>query len=150
MLIMPLVDFYATGCDWLAGGVRAPHGLGWFLGASFFNGVVIETGRKLRAPADEEKGVGTYTTLWGVSRAPVVWLVVLATTAFCAWQAARPLGSAFVVGSILGALWLLALAVVINFRAAPTEGKGKRFETLSGIWTLALYLTLGALPFFLR
>jgi 4-hydroxybenzoate polyprenyltransferase len=34
-----------------------PAGLFWFLAASFCNGVVIEIGRKIRAPAQEEEGV---------------------------------------------------------------------------------------------
>ena len=104
MLIMPLVDFYATGCDWLALGVHPPDGLGWFLAASFFNGVVIELGRKLRAPADEETGVPTYTALWGVARAPLVWLAVICVTGVCAWQAADRIGFALPVAAILGTL----------------------------------------------
>jgi 4-hydroxybenzoate polyprenyltransferase len=150
MLIMPLVDFYATGCDWLAAGTTPPAGLGWFLAASFFNGVVIETGRKLRAPADEEKGVSTYTALWGIPRATLVWLAMLAATALCAWRAARLIGFALPMVAILGALLLLAAAFTVSFRRAPSPGKGKKFELLSGVWTLALYLALGALPLFFR
>jgi 4-hydroxybenzoate polyprenyltransferase len=150
MLIMPLVDFYATGCDWLAAGTAPPAGLGWFLAASFFNGVVIETGRKLRAPMDEETGVGTYTALWGIPRATTVWLAMLATTALCAWQAARSIGFAVPVATILGALLLLDAVFTASFRRTPVTGKGKKFEMLSGLWTLALYLSLGALPLFFR
>ncbi len=68
MLILPLVDLYATACDWRVGG-RAPappDGLAWFLVVSYLNGMVIEIGRKTRAPADEEHGVETYSALWGV------------------------------------------------------------------------------------
>ena len=53
MLIMPLIDFYATACDWLvAGANKAKFDLLWFLVISFFNGIVVEIGRKLRAPED--------------------------------------------------------------------------------------------------
>ena len=65
MLIVPLIDLYATACDWLPAGVAPPAGLGWFLAASFFNGIVVEIGRKLRAPADEEPGVETYSAAVG-------------------------------------------------------------------------------------
>lgn len=148
MLIMPLVDFYATGCDWLALGGSAPGGLGWFLAASFFNGIVIELGRKLRAPADEETGVPTYTALWGAKLAPLVWLAVVCVTAVCACQAAARIGFALPVAAILGALTLVAAWQVFAFRRAPQNGK--RFELLAGLWTLALYLSLGALPLFSR
>lgn len=148
MLIMPLVDFYATGCDWLARGGRPPEGLGWFLAASLFNGVVIELGRKLRAPADEEAGVQTYTVLWGVKRAPLVWWAMLVVTGACACLAAARIGFATPVAAILGLLVLVAGWQTFDFRHAPRSGK--RFELLAGMWTLALYLSLGLLPLFFR
>ena len=66
MVILPLVDLYATACDWRVAGLRARRrGLFWFLVVSYLNGIVIEIGRKTRAPADEEHGVDTYSALWG-------------------------------------------------------------------------------------
>src|SRR5262245_37021534 len=65
MAILPLVDLYATACDWWPTGEGAPRGLIWFLIVSYFNGIVIEVGRKIRAPQDEEVGVNTYTAVWG-------------------------------------------------------------------------------------
>lgn len=150
MLIMPLVDFYATGCDWLAGGHAAPTGLLWFLLASFFNGVVIEIGRKLRAPQDEEEGVPTYTRLWGTTRAPLVWLAVMLTTGLCAWKAAALIGFSTPVSLLLGGLWLVSFVISLRFVKRPEASKGSRFELLSAIWTLALYLGLGALPLFTK
>src|SRR5262249_2483608 len=61
MVIMPIVDLYATACDWMVAGFRTPPpGLIWFLIVSYLNGLVIEIGRKVRVPADEEHGVETY------------------------------------------------------------------------------------------
>ncbi len=150
MLIMPLVDFFATGCDWLASGAAPPGGLKWFLAASFCNGVVIEFGRKLRAPADEEEGVQTYTVLWGTRRAPLAWLAMVAATAVCAVLAAWPLGAAAAVAGVLGVLLLLAAVAVLRFQSSQSSGAGKKFEVLSGAWTLALYLSLGVLPHWFR
>jgi hypothetical protein len=150
MLIMPLVDFFATGCDWLAAGNAPPAGLKWFLAASFCNGVVIEFGRKMRAPADEEQGVPTYTALWGTRRAPLAWLAMLATTAVCAVLAAWPLRAGAAVAAVLGVLLVPAVLSVIRFQKSRPAGAGKKFEVLSGAWTLALYLSLGVLPLWLR
>jgi 4-hydroxybenzoate polyprenyltransferase len=150
MLIMPLVDFYATGCDWLASGAAPPRGLGWFLAASLCNGVVFEIGRKLRAPADEETGVRTFTVMWGIPVATSAWLGALTATGICAWQAARAIGCGWLVAGILGAILLLAVVRVAAFRRSPIAGKGKAFERIAAVWTLALYLSLGALPYFLR
>ena len=89
MLIVPLIDLYTTACDWLVAGVDISHsGLFWFLVTSFFNGVVIELGRKIRAPQDEEEGVETYSVLWGPRRAALAWLGALLLTALCALLAA--------------------------------------------------------------
>lgn len=150
MLIMPLVDFYATGCDWLASGAPPPAGLGWFLAASFFNGVVIEMGRKLRSPADEEHGVETYTALWGRRVAVGAWLTMLALTLACATLAARRIGFAGVVAGTLAALLVAAVMAAVRFWRAPEPGRGKLFEVISGLWTLALYLSLGLVPLLVR
>lgn len=147
MLIMPLVDFYATGCDWLAVGARPPSGLGWFLAASLGNGVVFEIGRKLRAPMDEEEGVRTYTALWGIPTATTIWLGALLVTGFCAWQAARAIGFGAAVAGILGAIFVLAVVHKIVFCRAPEPEQGKSFEGISGLWTLAMYLSLGGLQY---
>jgi 4-hydroxybenzoate polyprenyltransferase len=148
MLIMPLVDFYATACDWRRLGGEAPAGLGWFVAASFFNGIVIEVGRKLRAPADEETGVATYTVTWGRPKAVALWLTALALTLGSAVMAATKIQFALPLGLFLGAVWIGAAVVAWMFLRAtpPAAGAGKRFELLSGLWTLALYLGLGVVP----
>ncbi len=88
MLIMPIVDFYATACHWIPSGEKPWGGLGFFLAASFCNGLVIELGRKLRQPEDEETGVPTYSKLWGLRRAAWIWFGCLLAT--CAFATIRP------------------------------------------------------------
>jgi 4-hydroxybenzoate polyprenyltransferase len=80
MVIMPLIDVYTSGCDWLPAGVNLPAGLKWFLIASFFNGMVIEVGRKIRAPEMEEPGVQTYSVIWGRTGAVAAWLLAMLLT----------------------------------------------------------------------
>ena len=95
MAIMPLVDLYTTSCDWVPAGLsRPPHGLLWFLLVSFFNGMVVEIGRKIRSPQDEEAGVETYSFLWGRRNAVLAWLAMVACTAGFAYVAARGIGFA--------------------------------------------------------
>ena len=147
MFIMPIVDFYATACDWIPSGMKSPpHGLFWFLIASFFNGVLIEIGRKIRAKEDEETGVQTYSYLWGRSKAVVVWLGVMLITGICAVLAARRIDFGWQVGTVIGSLFLISIAAGLNFISAPHKHGGKRFELLTGIWTLLLYLSLGLIP----
>ena len=154
MLIMPLIDLYATACDWLVAsgtpGIEAiesvPAGLHWFLIVSFFNGIVIEIGRKIRAPEDEEEGVETYSWLWGRPRAVGVWLAMLGITAVSAALAASRIDFLWPVMVVLLALLVAAAAAGWHFLRDPRAGAGKRFELIAGVWTLCMYLSLGAGP----
>jgi 4-hydroxybenzoate polyprenyltransferase len=150
MVIIPLVDFYATACDWWPLGKGPPHGLLWFVVASYSNGIVIELGRKIRAPADEEHGVNTYSALWGPRTAVLVWLGAMATTATCAVLAAVQINFVIPVAVVLALLLLTAGLVAWRFLAEPTRQRSKRIENLSGIWTLLLYLSLGTVPLLWR
>ncbi|HEY6871132.1 MAG TPA: UbiA family prenyltransferase [Geobacteraceae bacterium] len=150
MLVMPIFDIYATACDWLTAGAPPPRGLGWFLAVSYLNGIVIEIGRKVRAPEDEEEGVETYSALWGRPRALLAWLGAMLLTALCAWRGARLIGFATPVAWLLAILLAAAASLAISFARAPLAGRGKRIELFSGTWTLLMYLSLGAIPLFVR
>lgn len=144
MFIMPLIDFYATACDWLPTAGRPPAGLMWFVLVSFLNGFVIEIGRKIRAPGDEEQGVETYSVLWGRGRAVRGWLLAMGLTGAAAVVAAAQIGFAGPVAGGLGAVW--AAAIVVGVRFLRGQRSGKVCEALAGIWTLCLYLLLGVVP----
>ncbi len=150
MVIMPVFDMYATACDWLLGGNGPPEGLVWFLAASYLNGIVIEIGRKIRAPGDEEEGVETYTFLWGRNRALFSWLGAMLLTALCAWRGSLLIGFSTVVVPLLAALLLGAALLAAHFAVSPLPGGGKRFEAMSGVWTLLMYLSLGGAPLLVR
>ncbi|MEM7011026.1 MAG: hypothetical protein AAF585_06030, partial [Verrucomicrobiota bacterium] len=149
MFIMPLVDLYATACHWLVNDYPIHLGLKWFLIASFFNGVVIEIGRKLRRPEDEEEGVRTYTVVWGVKRAPWVWIAMLAATTITASLAAIEIGFVVPVVCVLGSLLAAAIFFAARFTRHVGKHSGKIFENFAGAWTIALYLILGLIPYFL-
>jgi 4-hydroxybenzoate polyprenyltransferase len=148
MGIMPLVDFFGTACEWLPRGSSAPAGLGWFLAASFFNGIVIETGRKLRQPADEEEGVETYSRLWGRRGGAAVWIGSLLATFVCGVLAASAIGFTMPVVIVLALVMSLALAVLPAYLRGILPGK--KLESISAVWTLALYLMLGVVPLFFK
>jgi hypothetical protein len=144
MFIMPLIDFYATACDWMIASGRPPSGLYWFVLVSFLNGFIIEIGRKIRAPADEEIGVETYSVLWGRSGAVNAWLLAMALTGVPALIAVNKIGFLVPVAIVLGSLFTGSVFIALRFLCTPRNGKA--FEILSGIWTLCLYLFLGIIP----
>jgi 4-hydroxybenzoate polyprenyltransferase len=147
MLILPFIDFYATACDWLSAAATKPSvGLVWFLLMSFFNGIVVEIGRKIRAPEAEEKGVETYSALYGPKRAALMWLAALVATGVSALLAAQTIGfflPVFIMGLILVGL---AGMTVSHFWQAQTLETAKWFERLTGLWTLCVYLFVGVVP----
>jgi 4-hydroxybenzoate polyprenyltransferase len=147
MVIIPLIDLYATACDWrLAGLSRPPPGLFWFLIVSYVNGIVIEVGRKTRVPADEETGVETYSALWGTNVAVRVWLAAVIVTAFAAWRAAALIGTDAPMLSLLAVLVAICGVAALRVLRRRTPGSGKAIEMVSGVWTLLMYLGVGAIP----
>jgi len=150
MLIMPLIDFYATACEWLVRRADLPRELAWFLLVSFFNGMVIEIGRKLRAPADEETGVETYSAIWGRRKGLAAWLSAMALCAACALVAAHSIQFFVPAAVVLATLFFTACLIGQRFLASEASGAGKRIELISGVWTLTMYLIVGVVPFAVR
>ncbi len=146
MLIMPLIDLYATSWDWMLVSGVPPKGLFWFLLLSFFNGMVIEVGRKIRAPESEEEGVETYSILWGINKSVTIWLINLVLTAISACMAAINIGFAWPVSVLLITLISVAMILGFKFTRSPSPALSKGIESFSGIWTILMYMSLGLLP----
>ena len=149
MVIIPLIDLYATACDWLPVTGWPPPGLIWFLLVSYVNGIVVEVGRKTRAPADEEPGVETYSSAWGLTTAVSVWVAALVVTALLAWQAAWQIGFAAPMARFLIVLVGVSTLAAMRLARFRAPGTGKTVELASGVWTLLMYLSLGAIPAFI-
>lgn len=146
MLIMPLIYLYASGCDWRVAGYIRWSSLAWFLACGFFNGMVFEFGRKIRAPQDEESGVETYTALWGRKRALGAWAAAIGLSAGAALVAAHGIPLNALRFALSAAIMLTAVSASLRFASAPVRAGAKAIETISGIWTLLLLLSLGPLP----
>jgi 4-hydroxybenzoate polyprenyltransferase len=146
MVIVPLIDWYVSSFDWLVAGVPAPPALGWFLAVTFLNGLVVEVGRKMRAPQDEEPGVETYTAMWGPRGATAVWIGAIACNVALATVAAAHVGFARVDAVVFAALALAAAACGVTFLRSLRAGAGRRIEQMTGAWTLGSYLFLGIVP----
>jgi len=144
MFIIPLIDLYSSGLDWLLEGSAAHWGLAWFFVVSYFNGLVLEFGRKLRTPEGEEEGVISYTGLYGTRRGTLYWIGLMFLTMILA------MGATFYVNGSMIAYAIIILCFIICslpgwlFLKKFTAKRAKFMEYSSALWTILMYLTLGA------
>jgi len=147
MIIMPLLDMYAAACDFLPyGGYAFAVRMIWFVLSSFFDGIVIEVCRKVRAPEDEETGVATYSVLWGRHRAIAVVLGSMALSLISTGVATSRIGGFHIAVPVLGAAFVLCAIPMLRYGKNPTGKNAKLLEPISGIWTIIDYTSLGILP----
>ncbi|MDH5381678.1 MAG: UbiA family prenyltransferase [Cyclobacteriaceae bacterium] len=146
MFIIPLIDIYASGLDWMLEGVEAPVGLVFFFAVSYMNGIVLEVGRKIRTPKDESEGVLTYTSMLGLNKAVWLWIGILFITFCLAVAASQFAGYGQVALLVLGCIYLICVIPAFYFLKYKTKGSAKAIEMLSALWTIAMYLTLGGIP----
>lgn len=147
MFIIPLVDFYASGIDWRLEN-ESPHlGLIWFFVVSYFNGLVLEFGRKLKTKIDEETNVVSYTGLYGEKGGVVLWLSTLWLTLFLSLGAANYAGhSVFNSVFLIGLCLLVSIPGLIWLFKKPSPKLAKFMEYASASWTILMYISLGGIP----
>jgi hypothetical protein len=150
MFIIPLADIYASSYDWKLNGVAPPMGLICFFIVSYLNGMVLEIGRKIRTPETEETGVLSYTNLWGLQKAPVIWIAVLTTNLLTACMAASYASHSKVSFFALGIFFILSALPAVMFLVKPTKARSKWIEFTSLVWALGMYLILGGIPQFIK
>lgn len=150
MLIMPILDFYATACDFMPNDKweLAPYVL-WFISSSFLDGIVIEVGRKMRAPEDEEEGVQTYSKIWGRKVCAAVLIGCMVVSMVCTFIATNQIDRAL-PAYIIDPIVLVFISIYcIKYVKNPTSKNSKGVETLSGLWSIVEYTVLGILPLIL-
>lgn len=150
MAVMPLIDLYATACDWLPAGV-APGGvhgggLAAFLLLSLANGVSLEIARKSWAPEDEREGVETYSSLWGVGAAGYAAGAAMFAGLVLSAYVHVATGAHWIF--LAGLLIIAALAVfsAIDYASGATRKAAQRLELMAGVYVLGNYLLLGVGP----
>ena len=150
MAIMPLIDLYATACDWLPAGAtlheRFALTLGAFLLLSLVNGSVIEIARKSWAPSSEREGVETYSRLWGAERSGIVVMsLVLAGLALSAFINVRSDAGVVVLAGLMF-VTMFAAWTAIDYAGTPAARQVKQMETGTAVFVLGNYLLLGVIP----
>lgn len=146
MFIIPFIDIYASGLDWLLAGVSAPVGLLFFFAVSYMNGIVLEIGRKIRMPEKEAPGVLSYSSMLGTNRAVLLWIFILFITLILSIAAGIFAGYGMPVILVLGSVFVFCSLPGLLFLANKKHSFSKMIEYASALWTIAMYLTLGGGP----
>lgn len=146
MFIMPMIDLYSTGLDWINEQRSSSPELILFLVVSFTNGVIIEMGRKIRAKEAEEEGVETYSALLGETAATGIWLSVAAVTFVVAALASYRSGFALPGIPLLCIFLFIAVYFAGRFLRNRIQKNAQKIEMAAGLWTIGMYLILGATP----
>lgn len=150
MFIMVFIDLFITACDWLRQGSAMPVGIYAFLCVSLCNGLIIEFGRKIRAPEQEEKGVQTYSYIWGIRAASSVWLGIIMLACVFAIYTASLVQFSLQTAGILLVFIIFVLKGVYKFQREPNKVLSNNIEYLSGLWVIISYACLGILPALLK
>lgn len=145
MLIMPIIDFFATATEWIRSEFIAPHGLIWFLIGSFFNGMVIEIGRKTWAPEMEKMGVESYSSAWGYKNAIKVWLVAIIASYLCAIVVSSFINFLLPCAVILSGMLIYSSILIKKFYKSPNKKISRELENTSAVWVLCIYFLLGVI-----
>jgi hypothetical protein len=133
--ITGLIQVQASAWVWTA---AMPAAVIWLAVAATAAGLILELGRKIRVPEDEEPGVDTYSAAWGIPGAVAAWLLAgaIATTltliSSFGWFSVIAL-------SLLGtsSLWL-----GLQFQAQANRQLAKWFEPASAVWALVVFASL--------
>ncbi|MBN1307842.1 MAG: UbiA family prenyltransferase [Chitinispirillaceae bacterium] len=146
MVVMPLVMLYATGVDWIDERNLPPRAIALLMAVAYTGGMVIEIGRKVRAPEMEETGVETYSVLYGPRRATVLWLVALTACTACTVVSVMSVGAGLPALIVLAVLYVISAAPALVFLRTRSNRLSEAIDAAAGIWTLGAYLVIGLAP----
>ena len=146
MAIMPLLDLFVTGVEWLPAAGQPAEALVLFLLLSFVNGCVLEIGRKIWAPDNEREGVETYSGLWGVDRAITIWMATIGL-AFVLLVAVG-LATGYVLFTAVAGLLMLVFAwrTALAMRRTGDARTQEKLDQVSGFWVFVCYFAAGFAP----
>lgn len=149
MLIMPLLALYCTAVDWFQFRTSPDTDLLFFLAASFFGGMILEIGRKIRPPESEEEGVETYTALWGIRNTIFVWIFTAFILTILSCIAAIKIDFVIPVALSLTVLLIFSIYICYGFIKTPGVRLAGLMDKISGLWVLFVYIMLGILPLYI-
>jgi 4-hydroxybenzoate polyprenyltransferase len=84
--------------------------------------------------------------LWGTQGAARAWFLAVLLTGAAAWEASARIGTEAPTLLMLGFLVAACGVVARRFVNSTRRGSGQSIEVMAGVWTLLMYVGLGAAP----
>jgi len=146
-LVVPLIDFMVTACEWGPRSGTVPPGLWTFLLMSLANGCILEIGGKIRSPISRKARRGYYSTAWGLPAS--LWTLGAFTLAaygcMVAYGAYLDMAPHFAEAGLL--VGIPFLCCLVCFAIHPVPVLEKTVAAASRVWIAGCYATAAALPF---
>ena len=144
MIILPVIHLFISTGDWYINNNEPHWGLYLLLATAFFNGMVLEFGRKIKAKENEEHN--SYTRKYGIKKTVAIWLSVLLIT-LCFSIACCVIANYSIVSIIILIVFALICGIYgLKFIKNERLKEAKMIEKLSGGWTLIMYIVVGCTP----
>ncbi|MGB0564758.1 MAG: hypothetical protein ACPGVO_23620 [Spirulinaceae cyanobacterium] len=150
-LVLPIMALYGIMASYIpiAPFPRHPQIIAFLL-LSSAHGLLIEIGRKIRAPEQEIPGGETYSQVWGLRRSLYTWMnvgfvsTILTAIALYCLQIFISAILLLLIGS--SGIW----AASYQFLQQPTAQTSKQIYTVSALWMMVSYLNLGVIPWLMQ
>jgi 4-hydroxybenzoate polyprenyltransferase len=140
MFILVFSDLFITAVDFVGSSKGPVLLLLFFLTGSFFNGMVIEFGRKIKAPECEREGMESYSRALGLQPA-VIALTASVIAAQASLSLALPHYSNFAT-LVFAVFDCFAFAIFHQFMTKPNLANQKKLDAMSGLLVALSYLTI--------
>ncbi|MCC7030282.1 MAG: UbiA family prenyltransferase [Chitinophagaceae bacterium] len=140
MMIIPLVDTLASSFDWMQA-TPDMQGLYWFFAVSFFNGCTLELGRKIKARENEE--ANSYSSSLGFEKSLICFQAVLLMTFLLCLAAAQHAHLKIGHSIMFVLMYSISAAFGCYFCSHRTVQNAQKFELISALWAIGMYVNLG-------
>lgn len=140
MFILVFSDLFITAVDFVGSSKGPVLLLLFFLTGSFFNGMVIEFGRKIKALECEREGMESYSRALGLKPAVVALTASVIAAQACLTLALPHLSN--LAALVFAAFDCFAFVIFQQFMTKPNMANQKKLEALSGLLVALSYLTI--------
>lgn len=138
----PMCLFLAAACEWIPRHGTPPLSLIFLLLISFAVSFVQDIGRHFDLSRHHHPDARSFAAVWGSRRSVLIWWMLVNATAVLS-ELAR-----WRVGASEHGLFVLLSGVIITggfayqYAAKPNQIVDRRFEILSVLWTVSVFLTV--------